>query len=208
MTTTDFTTAHFTGIDIAGEYIIVYSQSQTASVSISMQENLFNYLNVTVENGILRVYSERSFRTDRNHTPRIYVSAPYFNTVTLAGATSAENWDTVTTDVLYIDISGVTDGVIPMQVNALEISAAGVADFTLTGIAHTTNISIAGAGKIDAQALQTADTTVAIAGGGSVDVAVSDTLDVTIAGAGTVRYVGDPQVSRSIAGVGTVRQMD
>ena len=208
MVTKDFDTWDFTGIDIGGNYVIVYRQSQTVSISVSMQENLFDYLNVGVRNGILHVDSDRSFRTDQNYRPRIYISAPYLETVIISGAASIENWDTIAVETLHINVSGAGDGLIPMHVDTLEISIAGAADFTLTGTASTANLSIAGAGDIDALGLQAVNATVVIAGAGSADVAVSDTLDVTITGAGTVRYVGSPQVNRTIAGIGSVQRVE
>jgi hypothetical protein len=37
-------------------------------------------------------------------------------------------------------------------------------------------------------------------------VKVSDTLDARVSGAGTVFYIGNPQVTKEVSGVGTVKQ--
>ena len=209
MTTREFDILmDFTGIEISGNYVVVFRQSPTLAVSVRMQENLFDYLNVGVRNGVLRIDSNRSFRTGPGYRPRIYVSAPSLDTVILSGASSIENWDVVAAEALHITVSGAADGIIPMAVDTLEVAVAGAADFTLTGTAGTANISIAGAGDIDALGLQAANATVVVTGAGSAYVAASDTLDVTITGAGTVRYVGNPQVSRTVAGIGSVQRMD
>jgi len=204
----DFNVANFTGIDITGAYVVVYRQSNTNAVTIDMQENLFDYLEVSVRNGVLHIDSERPFRTNRNNTPRIYIDAPYLETVTLAAAIDTENWDMITTQQLFVSISGAANVAIPMNVSELNVIISGAADFDLSGTATFANISVSGASDIDAVNLQTQDMTITIAGAGNVDVAVSDTLDVTIAGTGRVRYVGNPQVTQSIAGVGSVRRME
>lgn len=206
--TREFDTWHFTGIDISGEYVVMYSQSQTVTVTIHMQENLFEYLNVGVENGVLRIHSDRPFSTGPRNTPRIYISAPVLEAVHLGGVMTIEDWDLITTRQLGITISGSANGVIPMDVATVEVNTAGAAELTLTGTAPTANITVAGAGTIDALGLLTADAAVVITGAGRADVAVSDTLDVTITGAGTVRYVGNPQVNRSVMGLGSVQRME
>ena len=202
-----FEVAHFTGIDITGAYVVVYRQG-TNAVTVDMQENLFDYLEVYVQNGILRINSERPFNTGRNYTPRVYVSAPYLDTVIFNAAINTEDWDIINAERLTMHVSGAANAVIPMNVTELDITISGAADFELSGTAASANLSVSGAGDIDAVHLQTRNTVITIAGAGNIDTAVSDSLDVTIAGTGRVRYVGSPQVTRSIAGVGSVQRME
>jgi len=204
----DFTVSDFTGIDITGAYVVVYRQANAGAVTIDMQENLFDYLEVSVHNGVLRINSDRPFRTNRNYTPRIYVSAPYLDTVILNAAIDTEDWDEIATDRLNVNVSGAANVIIPMDVEELDIRISGAADFELSGAATSVNISVSGAGDVDAVNLQTRTATINIAGAGNTDIAVSDSLNVTIAGTGRVRYVGSPQVTRSIAGVGSVQRME
>ena len=204
----DFPVANFTGINITGAYVVVYRQSNTNAVTIDMQENLFGYLNVYVDNGVLRINSDRPFRTNRNNTPRIYIDAPYLETVTLTAAINTEDWDMITTQQLLVSISGAANATIPMNVSELNVIISGAANFELSGTATHANISVSGASDIDALNLQTQHTILTVAGASNADIAVSDSLDVTIAGTGRVRYVGNPQVTQSIAGVGSVRRIE
>ncbi|MCL4262951.1 MAG: DUF2807 domain-containing protein [Anaerolineae bacterium] len=48
--------------------------------------------------------------------------------------------------------------------------------------------------------------TIKSSGAGTAVVQVSDSLDVTIDGLGHVEYIGDPEVTQEINGVGSVRQ--
>jgi hypothetical protein len=43
-------------------------------------------------------------------------------------------------------------------------------------------------------------------GTGAVVVRVSDKLDAIINGVGSIEYIGDPQVTKKVSGIGTVRQ--
>jgi len=206
MVTREFAVGSFTGVDIAGGYVIVYRQAPESSVTVHMQENLFNYLNTHTINGELRIYSSRNFRTTSENTPRIYVYTPYLNHINVAGSATFEDWDTVHTSGIEISIGGAATGAIHLEVDNIDISLAGAASLDLTGTADTARITVAGAGEVDASALQTRAAWVDIAGTGNIEIAVSDNLDATISGAGTVWYVGNPQVNRSVAGIGRVQQ--
>jgi len=204
--TRDFNVGNFTGLNIAGGYVIVYRQAQESSVTVHMQENLFNYLNTTVENGVLRIYSDRNFRTTSENTPRIYVYTPELNHTVVSGLARLENWDTLHTTRLLVSVGGAVTGTLPLDVENVEINIAGSGNFELTGVADTARISLAGAGNVDASGLQTRAAWADIAGAGTIEIAVSDSLDATISGTGNIWYIGSPQVSRSVAGIGRVQQ--
>jgi len=204
----NFTIPSFTGIDISGGYTVVYRYSANHAVIVEMHENLFNYLNVGVQNGVLRIDSTRSFRTGSGERPHIYVYAPFLDSVAVSGAITAEGWDTIRTGELHVNIGGSADGTISMEVENFEISVAGATSLHFTGTATSAIVNVAGAGSIYAEYLQTENARVTIAGTGTVEIAVSETLDVTVGGVGSVTYIGDPQVSQTIAGMGSVRRRD
>jgi len=202
----DFNVGSFTGLNISGGYVIVYRQSQETSITVQMQENLFNYLNTTVEDGVLRIYSDRNFRTTSENTPRIYVYAPYLNHAVVSGSARFENWDTMRTNRLLVSVGGAVTGTLPMDVENVDINISGSGTFELTGTADTARIMLAGSGDIDASGLQTRTARAEIAGAGTIEIAVSDSLDAIISGTGNVWYIGSPQVNRTVAGIGRVQQ--
>lgn len=206
MVSRDFDIAEFNVLNVLGGYVVIYRQSQTPAVTIQMQENLFDYINVASEDGILRISSDRTFRTDRGYTPRIYVYAPYLSNVIISGSALLEDWETIYTDSLSIHVSGAASGSVYMEVEELRIDMFGSANFDLVGTADTARINVSGTGDVDASELQTRSAHVNVAGVGNVEIAVSDTLDATISGVGNVWYIGSPQVNRTITGLGRVQR--
>ncbi len=67
-------------------------------------------------------------------------------------------------------------------------------------------LAITGMGSYSAPTLASERAEVAIDGNGDVRLAASSTLAVRIAGVGHVRYHGDPAVTRSIRGIGTIEK--
>jgi len=208
MVTQDFEIAHFNGISISGPFMIIYRQSETYAVRVEMQENLLERTSVENVGGMLRVETSIGFSITRNTTPRVYVYAPYLNTISLHTATSTYNWDTIYSEMLTMYVSGASSADIAMEVERVEIRASGAASFTLSGTAEELYVDISGAGSVNARDLETSAAEIHITGAGSAVVAADDTLYVSISGVGTVTYHGNPTVTRNIAGVGTVRQGD
>jgi len=205
MVAREFSVANFTEINIDGEFQVVYRQSTTHNVRVHMQENLFEILQVESNDG-LRISTTRPTRTDRGYTPRVYIYAPVLEAVNLAGAINASEWDTVHGAQFSVSVAGAATADMSLEVESVEIHVAGAGRFILNGNADSANITLTGAGNVEAENLQTKNAQVVISGAGNVDIAASETLNVTISGTGRVRYVGNPQVNRTIAGFGTVQQ--
>ena len=175
----------FTGIDIGGAYELTFQQSPNFSVVLEIQENLIEYLETSVQNGVFRLGSSANFRTTGENTPHLIISAPYLDYVSLAGA---------------------VNGNMNLQVDSLEINLAGASNLLLSGSANALNIHSAGASNISAFEMTATNATINVAGAGNVDIYATDTLHVSIAGIGQVVYDGEPQVTRSVAGLGTIER--
>jgi len=87
----------------------------------------------------------------------------------------------------------------------LDVRITGAGDVAVGGGQVTTQqLAITGIGTYSAPRLASERVDVAIDGNGEVQLAASTTLAVRIGGVGHVRYHGDPAVTRSIRGIGSV----
>jgi len=175
----------FTAIRVEGAFNVVWREADEFLVNIQMHENLFDHLQINVVNNELRISTNRGFTITRGNTPTITLYSPSIEGVVVSGATSLVNWDVVTTERFSINVAGAASAELNLNVTEINVDVAGAGDLGLYGDISIANISIAGAGN--------------------VDVDVRDQLIVNISGAGSVTYYGNPEITRSIAGVGTVR---
>jgi len=197
----------FTAIDIGGSYIISYRHSQDCSVIVEMQENLFEYLEVSVRKGKLHVGSSKSFNTSgADKRPRVYIEAPYLESISFSGATSMGKWDKVNSQNLFISASGAVNIDICLEVEQLDITASGASNIKLDGNAGTVKISASGACNIKAGDLQARDTEIDVSGASNATIACSDNLDAGASGAARVRYTGDPAVTQRVSGAASVKR--
>jgi hypothetical protein len=88
------------------------------------------------------------------------------------------------------------------------LEGSGATRVTVDGTVGELLATMAGASKLDADALQVKIAKLSISGAGKADVSVSDSLKVSISGAGKVTYSGNPTVEKDISGAGSVRQRD
>jgi len=207
MASRDFEVEDFNAFDIGGGYQVTWRQGDSVAVTVEMQENLFDYLRVSVRGDTLYIDSSRSFNiTSSSNRPRVYIYTPYLEMVSFSGAVSGSDWDTIYGESFSINASGAANLDIELEVEELDIELSGAGDITLSGSAHIVDISASGAAEISAEDLETRETSISLSGAGSVDIAVSDHLSVDLSGAGRVRYIGNPTIDQSISGAGRVEQ--
>jgi hypothetical protein len=90
---------------------------------------------------------------------------------------------------------------------SLDVRITGAGDVAVGGGKVTAQqLAITGMGSYTAPRLASERAEVAIDGNGEVRLAASSTLAVRIGGVGHVRYHGDPAVTRSIRGIGTIEK--
>ena len=202
-----FHLADFTEVSIGGSRDIVFRHSENHSVTIEMQESLFDVLRVDVRGRTLNI----SFDGSVTHSirPRVYVYAPGLQSVSLSGSVSAAGHDAnMFADVVSISMSGSGNAAFTMDVTRLGIGTSGSSRLELTGTADNVNIDQSGSGTISALNLQAQNAGISRSGSGSVYVSVSDSLDISASGSGRVRYRGNPSIMQSTSGSGTVSRID
>ena len=183
----DFEVENYTAINISGVYEVIWQESETASVTIEMYENLFEFLEISTNGDTLHIDSSRAINVRSNDvTPRIYLYSPSLEAVSFYGALTAENWDTVYGQNFSLNVSGAASAELNLNVEVLDVDLSGAGDLDLTGNINTANLVVSGAG--------------------SIDIDVIHYLNVNLSGVGRVRYGGNPTITRNISGVGTLEQ--
>jgi hypothetical protein len=86
-----------------------------------------------------------------------------------------------------------------------DIGLLGVGSFELSGVYQDElSISLIGVGHVDAYDLEVSSCTIISSGVGDCKVRVRDELNITITGVGSVYYKGNPLITQTITGIGTL----
>ncbi len=185
---------------------MIYSSQESDTVTIEMPEDMEQYISVTVKDGTLVIKGEVGFLMNQYKHPKIYISNPNLEKILVKSALQVKNGDTVIVDRFQLDIAGLCDIQLPLEVKELNVYISGSGDMRLRGTADKAYYEISGSGNIEAEKLKSEKSTVSIYGAGNVSVNTINTLNVDISGAGNVTYRGAPVVTSQISGVGNIEK--
>ena len=162
-------------------------------------------LRVTKDGDTLKLDRRRSVDWPNGEKVRFLVTMPRIAGASIGGAGSI-TVDRVGGDAFEGNIggSGRLD-VRGMQVGAASFNIGGSGDVTAAGRARSLEVSIGGSGNVRAAPLTTETAEVTIAGAGRVDATATRTAEVTVMGSGDVTIAGGAKCSVTKMGGGKVR---
>lgn len=176
----------FTAVEAHYDIDAVITHNPNQQVVMTGYDNLLNILNVTVENGVLKLKFNTDYYNIRNSNVRAQINIPVLSRAGIYGSGN-------------ISISGFGNG------NTLTTNIHGSGDVHISDSRYQQAVlDIFGSGKIDARNLQTREAQVNIFGSGDTWISVSDRLITRINGSGDVHYWGNPTVEISRNGSGRV----
>ncbi|MFO7678917.1 MAG: head GIN domain-containing protein [Chloroflexota bacterium] len=176
----------FTAVTLQGFGEVIIDQNGSESLTITTDENFMPYLETEVRGDTLFIRTQEDVIFTDIAKLTFLIEAASLDSVELSGAGS-------------MTISN-------LDTDRWQATLPGAGSITVSGQATAQTVELSGAGSYDAAGLESQEATIHSSGAGSAIVRASDNLDVTIDGLGSVEYIGDPQVTQEINGVGSVRQ--
>ena len=176
----------FTAVELSSFGDLQIEQTGTESLFVEAAPDVLPKLTSDVSGGVLRLGVAPGTAIDdaRGVVYRLTVATLDSVVVSGAGDVTASN----------------------LQADRLTVGIDGAGDVTLDGTVGSQVVTVEGAGDYDGENLQSTDAEITIDGAGDAVVRVSGRLDVAIRGVGSVEYIGDPQVTQSVTGAGSVER--
>jgi hypothetical protein len=178
--------ATFTSIATEGAFEIEVACQKPQSVEVEGDDNLLPLITTEVSNNVLHIRSNRSYSV--NDPVKVTISVPNLEGISSSGAGK-------------LNVAGIKN-------EKFEIDANGATNIRLAGETKLLDIDTNGAGKIDAHKLRAAQVIVEAKGVARVDVNVTEQLKVTVSGPSHVTYEGDPVLTESVNGPGSVEKKE
>lgn len=176
--------AEFDRLIVEGAYKVEVTCGRPRSLEIEADDNLLPLIRADVEGGRLRVHSGgRGMRTET--MPLVRIAVENLGEVSAPGASDFR-------------LEGLDN-------DAFKLNVEGASKFRATGDTGRFDITLNGAGLVDARGLRAERVNVVNNGAGAVTVSASESLDATVNGVGTVDYYGDPKaVNPKVNGIGKI----
>ena len=191
-------------ITFVGSADFEYEQSDKAPyLSVTIDENLFDYLVTEVEGGTLKIYPKSIKKGFNNNS---YDLRP---TVYKIKSNSKELKELNTVGYkLECNMAGSGNIIAKdIQLDNLSCSLASSGEIEVIGTVDRASFNVAGSGEIKAFDCQARKAECNIASSGEISVYATQILDANIVGSGEIHYKGDPEISKSIMGSGSINKV-
>ncbi len=209
ITTQGRTVNAFTSVDVMNSIDVYVKQDSVVSVKIEADENLLEYVQVTVDDGTLEIREEKGYNLRSTKGIKVYVSGPSFKNFEASGACDIYSQNKISSNSeIGLSASGASS--IKMELNAPVVNAdlSGASHINLRGETKNFIADGSGASNIKCFDLLTEETHVELSGASDAEVFASIKLDVHVSGAADVRYKGNATVSKEVSGAGSVKKVE
>ena len=186
--------ADFTGIEASHAFVVDIVQSDSFSVTIRVDDNILDMLDVSSEGDTLRLRLDRGVSL-RDVTMEASITMPALARLRLSGAARASVSGFRSLDELDIELSGASklDG--DLEAGETDIEASGASKVTLGGSATGLTIRGSGASKLDLADFTVDTAEVRLSGASEATLHARERIDpVDLSGASRLRYLGNPSL--------------
>jgi hypothetical protein len=194
--TRDFALQDFDRIEVSNAFDVVVQQSDGYSVSVTVDDNLVDLLDVQVDNGELHIGLEPGTSLRSPHTLKARVSMPLLRAADASGASrlSLQGFEDETDFDLQLSGASFAEGGLNGAQVSIELS--GASRVVLTGSAQTLALEVSGASTADLEDLDIARVSrVELSGASRATLSVSDAIDqIDLSGVSHLDYTGDPSL--------------
>jgi len=185
---------------------LIIDQGDSESLVIEADDNLLPIITAEVKNRVLTIGFDEKIRLVGSSNITYHLSLKDLKGLEISGLGEA-TIPSLRSNALSLGMSG--SGKIQvddLQATTLTVNSSGLGAFDAAGQVDAITLNFSGAGFFNAENLRANSANLTINGTGTATVWVVDQLDVNISGGGFVNYYGNPQVTKSISGLGRVEK--
>lgn len=164
----DYNVSGFHGIDVSHGFDVILVQGNSEGLTLTAQENLLEYITVTVDQGILKIYSDKNINATQPLKARITFKDINKLHVSGGGDVSAET--PVNVQKMDIGMSGGGDVTLNLNTDALECGISGGGDLKIDGNIKNYTLDLTGGGDVTSVVNAAGIIDCRVSGGGDVKI--------------------------------------
>lgn len=188
-------TSDYEKIKLQGSMDMELVAGREGQIIVEAESNLQEYILTEVENGILKISTEKGYNLKPSNDMEIRITVPFedLEGVALTGSGDVMNADRISARSFEAEVTGSGDMELNLDVENLEASINGSGDINLRGTASTFTCKVNGSGDISAYDLKAKNVEARVSGSGDIQVYASRMLEARVAGSGDITYRGNPE---------------
>lgn len=206
--TNEYNLDGFTRIEVGSAFQVEIVQAESYSVSVTVDDNVEEHLDVSKSGDTLRIRLKPSIRMGFGDvTMQARITLPTLEGLELSGATTGDVSGFNSDTALDIDASGASTLSGDISAGDTRIDASGASTVRLEGQAAELDVVASGASTADLEDFAATDVRVEASGASRAIVNVNGRLNAEASGASNVRYVGEPtSVDTDTSGASSIEE--
>ncbi len=200
----DYSITDFDRLYVKGNFTIYLVQSDSVGMSIEGFKESLATIDVQQSAGSneLRLVRDKFSLS----SPQVTIRYKNLEELRIEGGANVTTEGYADLNDLNVRVEGGANLKLKLKVNQLKLRGEGGVVYQLEGVAQKVESTLIGAAYIKASDFSTDTAIVRIEGVGIADLNVNKYLNATVEGMGAVSYKGDPEVDKSIQGLGKISQ--
>ena len=183
--------ATFTDIKVSNGIELHLNTGSKNKVTVEADENLLGLIKTKIEDGVLKVYSEKNMY--RAKSKKVYVTIIQLNNVEASSGSSVLSKDTFNTKSAKIKASSGADISIALNSETIETKTSSGADIKISGKAINHNATASSGSSINAYNLKSTHVVANANSGGDIDIYASESLEANANSGGNIDFKGSPK---------------
>lgn len=195
----------FDKIETSGSIHVIYTNSDSLSVSVEAAEKEIENVETRIEGSTLKIANKGRFTMPAN----VYVKNNTLIEVESSGASSFRTTNLIKTDSLNLNVSGSADVSIKTEGRAIKTIQSGASELKLSGSSTSLFSELSGASTLKAYDLTTDKATVSTTGASTAKVFVNDKLIANASGASSIKIKGNAKdISAEASTAASITKID
>jgi len=201
------TTTEYDAIHAGGFFDVELVSGKEGNIKIKGEENLLEFINIEVNDNVLKVYIDKSKQLECSNNKKIVITIPFdkINTIKFSGSGDIYTQNKISGSYLELKLAGSGDMKIDTDAAKVVASLAGSGNIVLSGKTADLDLSLAGSGDIDSKSLMANNINAKVAGSGDIIVNSTNKLSAKVTGSGNIQYKGKPEsLDKVVSGSGSI----
>jgi hypothetical protein len=194
---------NFTGIKVSSGIDLYISQGSKNQITVEADENLHDIIMTEVENGVLKIYSEKNIW--RAKARKVYVTITNLESLKATSGSDVYGEEVIKTNKISISATSGADIRISVNAVSVETSATSGSDIKITGTTTNHTSSATSGSSIDAYELESENVLAKATSGANINIYATDKLEAKATSGGDIDFRGNPKnISKKSSSGGSV----
>jgi len=185
------TSQKFTKIKVSTGLDLYLSQGTKNKVTLEADENLHDIIITEVNDGVLKIYSEKSIWQAKAR--KVYVTVKNLEGLTATSGSDVYTEDVLKVETIKISATSGADIRIALDADTVETSATSGSDIRISGTANNHTSRANSGASIEAYKLISKNATVNVSSGADINIYASESINAKASSGGDIDFKGNPR---------------